>query len=964
MRQKTIHTKFLGLLTAILLFFQPLFYPSLVFAQTGTFDAYFIDWPSGDLVPPVEIPKGEESVVSPKRMGIDNNNKIWFTLRRKNTSGQLISSLGELNTTTGQMTEHELEPLLADPASLCPSPMWVPETLAVDKNNGVVWFGPYGSFGKIGKYNPSTNTLKCYDLPPKYGSLNDLTVAQNGHVWMMAIDFWRGKDYSHIYEFDPLTEQFSLPYITPFFGADTIVVDENNIVWINDGYRSLWKLDPSKPAIPFDRNPFDVCKPSGTQYVSGYQFTCYNIAPDRIGHGLLKDTDGSREILWYGYSDKEVGKFYPENGENYHEEVPTGAESYPRAFNKDSQGNIFFLGKARRVYRLNPSTWDYIDFEAVVGWGATDMVIDSGENLWFSQGNSLVKFPSSLRTASLSQVIPVRYKKTMAKASGGKLVSDFNDTISIPTNALMTDPTVVSMTMEKSPGPRNQNEQPIPRAFVYGPSGEDFTPQKAGAKVSYYNGVDLQTIDPANIVVNYWDSDSLSWKVQSSANDTTNHILTFDTPHFSKYALFAPKISFSWAGPLAGGENIYPLVNGQMLPINFRLDREDGGPIAQETLMVQVSRRCSDHPEPDCPTGRKIIQQFRMPALTPTPSPTLSPVPLGLLSYDEGIYKAQFDTASFPPPSFGDPTFWDYKAEVFYAGLKKNEAKFAILSAQTEALVYAVALVSPQANEKGWHNKDVTVTIQGYFLSVNSGGGVEKIYYTLDGVSQENLGPQTIISLSSEGIHNLTYWAVGRGTNSQGEKVIIESPKKNLEIKIDKTPPEAILSFETNYQAVKVEGVDEHEVEIIPTVLAQTKNEKKYDQENQGKTTTRSSRQSISYTIYDEAGNSLELPVNITTTQSELKASIENLVYNGTERNPGDNTFHFKWVLGDTNQYSQLHQEIRSQDFGDLVSTYDLKDGETTVRVLTQGEKTEKNLISGMAILQVRTNQGRLEYSP
>lgn len=74
----------------------------------------------------------------------------------------------------------------------------------------------------------------------------------------------------------------------------------------------------------------------------------------------------------------------------------------------------------------------------------------------------------------------------------------------------------------------------------------------------------------------------------------------------------------------------------------------------------------------------------------------------------------------------------------------------------------------------GWVNKDVTLN----FMARDMDSGVAETYYTID-----NGAPQTgeSVTITSEGIHSLTYWSVDNAGNAE--------EKKTVSIYLDKTAP-------------------------------------------------------------------------------------------------------------------------------------------------------------------------------
>ncbi len=87
--------------------------------------------------------------------------------------------------------------------------------------------------------------------------------------------------------------------------------------------------------------------------------------------------------------------------------------------------------------------------------------------------------------------------------------------------------------------------------------------------------------------------------------------------------------------------------------------------------------------------------------------------------------------------------------------------------------------VSPQPNENGWSNSDVTVSIQA--VDNPGGSGVKEIHFLIDGLESIVKGDTATASIPKEGITAFTYWAVDEKGNVE--------PRHDAAIRIDKTPP-------------------------------------------------------------------------------------------------------------------------------------------------------------------------------
>src|SRR5882762_6268362 len=99
------------------------------------------------------------------------------------------------------------------------------------------------------------------------------------------------------------------------------------------------------------------------------------------------------------------------------------------------------------------------------------------------------------------------------------------------------------------------------------------------------------------------------------------------------------------------------------------------------------------------------------------------------------------------------------------------------------------AVVTPAPNAAGWNRTDVAVTLS----ATDDISGVARTEYTLDGVGPTpGTGP---IPITAEGIHTLQFNSIDRSQNVEATKTLV--------IRIDKTPPEEVITYDpVNHQIV------------------------------------------------------------------------------------------------------------------------------------------------------------------
>ena len=116
-----------------------------------------------------------------------------------------------------------------------------------------------------------------------------------------------------------------------------------------------------------------------------------------------------------------------------------------------------------------------------------------------------------------------------------------------------------------------------------------------------------------------------------------------------------------------------------------------------------------------------------------------------------------------------------------------------ILPADTTPPVTS-ASVWPSPNAAGWNRTDVQVT----FVATDDISGVARTECDVDGA-----GPTVVsgpVPITAEGVHGVAYHSIDRSQNVEGAK--------HLDVRIDKTAPEAVISFDPFANEIIVTGRD------------------------------------------------------------------------------------------------------------------------------------------------------------
>ncbi|HEX4961634.1 MAG TPA: hypothetical protein VF173_12395 [Thermoanaerobaculia bacterium] len=281
------------------------------------------------------------------------------------------------------------------------------------------------------------------------------------------------------------------------------------------------------------------------------------------------------------------------------------------------------------------------------------------------------------------------------------------------------------------------------------------------------------------------------------------------------------------------------------------------------------------------------------------------------------------------------------------------------------------AFITPTPNPAGWNRTDVVVTLS----ATDDISGVAHTEYVLDGVGPTaGTGP---ISITAEGIHTLQFHSIDRSQN-------VEATKK-LVIRIDKTPPEEVITYDpVNHQVVvtgrdALSGVNPGAVSPI-SVTPSTWTEFGSD-----------TAQVRTYLVVDQAGNSVTLTMKVKCEPDEYELSVMGIRYNEDPtrceqtkpHKPQRNTIEFERLIGRGLDHPLLGvtQEVsfgEGTTRGTVEATWDVLHDEPEIQHWTgdcncgqprgdrgkssdQQEEENDPEQRGLILLRVVTDRGRLK---
>lgn len=246
--------------------------------------------------------------------------------------------------------------------------------------------------------------------------------------------------------------------------------------------------------------------------------------------------------------------------------------------------------------------------------------------------------------------------------------------------------------------------------------------------------------------------------------------------------------------------------------------------------------------------------------------------------------------------------------------------------------------LSGTAGNNGWYTSDVTVSLSA--TDNTSGVGVHKTEYSLDNGSTwiEYVSPFTITNESAT--NTVQYRSIDYVGN-------VETTNTET-IKIDKTPPEAKITFNGSNHDLKIIGFDN----LSSTTSTQTTD----IHEN-------------SYTVRDNAGNSLEIRLSIIPTGYTTPTSgkgffrevkINSLQYNFDPIINFNNSWDYSYVINPLGQkFFEQHISVLGQF--DIKSSFQELSDSTEIVINQNGAITHINE-PGSVKLDLKTQAGTLNF--
>lgn len=235
-------------------------------------------------------------------------------------------------------------------------------------------------------------------------------------------------------------------------------------------------------------------------------------------------------------------------------------------------------------------------------------------------------------------------------------------------------------------------------------------------------------------------------------------------------------------------------------------------------------------------------------------------------------------------------------------------------------------LFEGQNGNNGWYKSDIKVSLQG--TDEPNGSGIAKIEYSLDkGLTvQKYTSPFTI---STEGLTNLLI----KSTDNAGNEESLQS----LDVKIDKTAPEAKIVFNLSTQDFDFIGLD-----------------------TLGRTTKTDSGQIINF--IDEAGNNTKLTLTSRERPRRENVSLKTIQYNNQKTiKLANNLLGIFYTLDKKHQLNFMIQRAVIQGEERLYAFYNPFNDLSEILIKKSKTKPTNEKLKGKTLLYLQTTKGEVE---
>jgi murein DD-endopeptidase MepM/ murein hydrolase activator NlpD len=241
-------------------------------------------------------------------------------------------------------------------------------------------------------------------------------------------------------------------------------------------------------------------------------------------------------------------------------------------------------------------------------------------------------------------------------------------------------------------------------------------------------------------------------------------------------------------------------------------------------------------------------------------------------------------------------------------------------------------IINGKRQESQWYRSSISVELQG--KDNEDGTGVDSTLYSVDGTEWSYYFSP--LEFEKEGEYEIFYQSRDRADNVEEQK--------SFKFYIDKTPPEAEISYQLDAFDIKVTGNDDSGSASAKADTAQPLRPK--------------------YIITDQAGNTTVLSASKVKIGKQVALGINSLKYNDDFIQIDPNVFFTLAITDRNNKIKQLDQYYSSKNEIKVFTLYTSTSNTTKIYSKKTGDSTfTREDKPGITLLKLLTNKGALKYS-
>lgn len=311
--------------------------------------------------------------------------------------------------------------------------------------------------------------------------------------------------------------------------------------------------------------------------------------------------------------------------------------------------------------------------------------------------------------------------------------------------------------------------------------------------------------------------------------------------------------------------------------------------------------------------------------------------PIDLSYYYSGDDISNIDESGLKLYAFNESTLtWEQlltgldEANDIISGQTSHFSQFAVMGEVKDLTppTTQIALTGDKGQEN-WYRSNVAVELTG---EDNEGGiGLQYTLYTTNGNDWFEYSQPLIFD--QEGSYKITYQSFDKYENTE--------ERKTVEFNIDKVTPEAKIYVDPDKKDLVVKGSEDSNI----VTVVNGKNLQK------------------TYAITDQAGNTVKLDVRDFDIKKLDSFKLYSIAYNQNAPTQVPKNSYIVLYNGKLGKLNVKEQLFTIKDVIKVRITYDRTKDKSTIYTMQGNSLKQKEIRSGLVLLQLKTNKGNLDYS-